>query len=88
MPNDANKVLTYKIMKRDLDVNHHVNNISFLDIAIEAIPDETILNANEIYITYKKEIEYGDSVSCYIKDGTVYLYDEEKNVLHGTITLK
>ena len=88
MPNDANKVLTYKIMKRDLDVNHHVNNISFLDIAIEAIPDETILNANEIYITYKKEIEYGDSVSCYIKDETVYLYDEEKNVLHGTITLK
>ena len=88
MPNDANKVLTYKIMKRDLDVNHHVNNISFLDIAIEAIPDETILNANEIYITYKKEIEYGDSVSCYTKNETVYLYDEEKNVLHGTITLK
>ena len=67
MPNDANKVLTYKIMKRDLDVNHHVNNISFLDIAIEAIPDETILNANEIYITYKKVLLI--SIGVYIKKG-------------------
>lgn len=88
LPDSVDKSYTYKIMKRDLDANHHVNNISYLDIANEIIPDELINNAKELNIIYKKEIEYGDTIECMYKDNTVYFYNKEKNILHGAILIK
>ena len=88
LPDNLKKLYSYKIMKRDLDANHHVNNIAFLDIASEIIPDEILLNAKNINIIYKKEIEYGDTISCYYSDNVAYLYNDEKNILHGAIILK
>lgn len=88
LPLNIDKSYSYKVMKRDLDVNHHVNNIAFLDIASEIIPNETYSNAKELCVIYKKEIDLGDIVSCYYLDNTVYLYNEEKNILHGAIVIK
>lgn len=87
-PENLEKVYSYTIMKRDLDANHHVNNIVFLDIASEIIPNEIILNAKNICVVYKKEIEYGDTISCYYSDNIVYLYNDENKILHGAVILK
>lgn len=88
LPENIDKSYTYTTMKRDLDANHHVNNIAFLDIASEVIPNDKLNNAKELCVIYKKEITHGDTISCYYLDDTVYLYNEDKKILHGAIILK
>ena len=90
---ELNATYNYTTMKRDLDVNHHVNNLSFLDIATEALPDDVIGNSfSDVSIIYKKEINYKDNISCfYEKDNdthTVYIFNNTTNTLSGAIHLK
>ena len=93
LPDNLPEAYSYKIMKRDLDANHHVNNISFLDIGLEALPDNIkIDDYNNLYITFKKEMNYKDNISCYyeFKENRhiVYLYNNTTNVLSGTIIIE
>lgn len=90
---NATKAYEYIPLKRDLDINGHVNNISFLDIALDALPNEVnIEKFNYLTIVYKKEIMYGEKISCYFEnindEYNVYLYSEDTNTLHAKITLK
>ena len=57
----------YTIQRRDLDTNHHVNNLVYLDYAIESLPEDVFLSANfkNLEILYKKEILYKDSIKCF-----------------------
>lgn len=90
LPEEISENYCYTTMKRDLDANHHVNNVSYLDIAIEALPNDLINNDFEnINIIYKKELQYKDTVSCYYKNEDnkhfVYLYTKETNTLNGVV---
>lgn len=57
----------YLVMRRDIDMNNHVHNLNYLDIAYEMLPEEVYREKtfNNIKIEYKKEIKYGDKVKCY-----------------------
>lgn len=88
IPEEYDFSITYKIMKRDLDVNHHVNNLSYLSIASELIDDDIYSNASLINIIFKKEITYGDTIECLYKDNIVYLCDENKSFIHGAVIVK
>ena len=35
---DAREAFSYTVGRRDIDTNHHVNNIHYLDFALEALP--------------------------------------------------
>ena len=63
----------YCIQRRDIDINQHMNNLSYLDMAYEILPDNIYNNKvfNNIRIVYKKEILYGENVECY--------YEEQNN---------
>ena len=65
----------YFVQRRDIDINQHMNNLSYLDMAYEIIPEDIYNNKvfNNIRIVYKKEILYGEKVECYY---------EEKNNKH------
>lgn len=88
LPDNLTEKLSYETMKRDLDVNHHVNNIAYLDIASEILSDDLLQDATEIAVVYKKEITYKDIITCYWQDDTVYLYNKEKNILNGIVKIK
>lgn len=93
MQDELEEFYTYTTMKRDLDVNHHVNNIVFLDIANEIIDNEILSTSTELSVVYKKEIAYKDTISCYKtvdenNNTVVLLYNKEKDVLHGVIKIK
>lgn len=63
----------YCVQRRDIDINQHMNNLSYLDMAYEILPED-IYNTkvfNNIRIVYKKEILYGEKVECY--------YEEQNN---------
>lgn len=57
----------YKVQRRDMDVNKHMNNIAYLILAYEMLPDTVYENNlfKNIRITYKKELKYGENVNCY-----------------------
>ena len=93
LPSNLNEVYKYTIMKRDLDANHHVNNLCFLDIAIEALPENVIYDEfNNMSIIYKKEMLYKDTISCYYEyknnEHIIYIYNKEKSILNGVVILK
>lgn len=57
----------YTVKRGDIDVNHHMHNINYLDLANEALPDEVYDNEkefNNFKISYKKEIKLGETVKC------------------------
>ncbi|MBQ6991848.1 MAG: hypothetical protein IJN50_02895 [Clostridia bacterium] len=56
----------YKVQRRDIDTNHHVNNLNYLDFAYETLPEEVYNNKkfNNIEISYKNEIKPNEEIVC------------------------
>ena len=74
-----NSVLSYEytIQRRDIDTNHHVNNLCYLDFAYETLPEDVYnnLNVSNIEVLYKKEIKYKDTIKCF------YTYVDNKHII-------
>lgn len=65
-PQNSDFVYDYQIKNRDIDVNHHVNNLYYLDFAYDALPNELLDNDfNTIEIIYKKQIKLNDTIKCF-----------------------
>ena len=67
----------YDIQRRDIDTNGHVNNLHYIDYALETLP-ANIYNTTEfdnLEIHYKKEIKYGEIINCY------YSYEDNKHII-------
>lgn len=63
---DAEKTWEYKVCKRDIDINRHVNNLCYLDYALEALPEGIgEENFNDVDIMYKKASYLGDDIACF-----------------------
>lgn len=58
-PENYTHSFEYKILRRDIDTNHHVNNLNYLIFANEVLPEEVYRNADfkEVEIQYKKELK-------------------------------
>lgn len=54
----------YRVLRRDIDTNLHMHNLSYLDAAYEILPQEVYQQGekNNVRISYKKEILYGEAV--------------------------
>ena len=65
-PEGSTNVVDYKIRKADIDVNNHVNNLNYIDIALEAFPeDANVFNScSEMEILYKHQIKLDDDVTA------------------------
>lgn len=59
------KVYEYTAERRDIDTNHHVNNIVYLEYAYNALPEDISLDFSDIEIYYKKQIKKGETVSIF-----------------------
>lgn len=67
----------YKTERRDIDVNRHMHNLNYLDLAYEALPENIYLNNefNNIEIMYKKAIRLGDTSKC------LYSFENNKHTV-------
>lgn len=51
--------------RRDIDTNDHVNNLHYLDYALEALPEEVYKNLPSVLeISFRKQILLGTPVQC------------------------
>lgn len=75
-PELYNKEVEYLALRRDIDINNHMHNLYYLDLAYEVLPYEIYNKSefNNIEILYKKQIKYKDEVCClYTRQGEKYI---------------
>ena len=82
------------MIRKDIDINKHMHNLYYLDLAYEALPDE-IYNKRPfdyVRITYKKEIKLGEKVNCkYVEQDGKYVIaikSEDETVIHAIVELQ
>ncbi len=56
----------YTIQRRDIDTNNHVNNLKYLEIALESIPEDIYkdFSYSSLDIMYKNECKLGFEIVC------------------------
>lgn len=65
-PKDFQSTFSYKAQRRDIDTNNHVNNVKYLEIAYEALPEEVYnLDFTTVEITYKHSCKLGQEVIAF-----------------------
>lgn len=67
----------YSTQRRDIDVNKHMHNLNYLDLAYETLPEDIYFNTefNNIEIMYKKAIRLGDTSKC------LYTFNDDKHII-------
>ena len=94
IPESFDNELTYKVTRRDIDLNSHMHNLYYLDLAYEVLPEEEFNKRpfDNIRITYKKEIKLGDTIKCKYKKqenkNIIVITNEDENVIHSVISLE
>ena len=54
-----------QVGRRDIDTNRHVNNIHYLDYALEALPQEVFDHLPDtVEVVYRRQILLGASIRC------------------------
>lgn len=93
-PENSEFVSEYTILRRDIDTNHHVNNLNYLDFAYEALPkdiyDSTFF-AN-VEIMYKHEAKLGDTLLLFYAytpndEHIITIKNKNDNKIHSIIKL-
>jgi len=64
LPDDAViHEMPFRVLRSDLDINHHVNNAVYAGWALETVPDDVADGSlAELEITYRAEALYGESI--------------------------
>ena len=68
-----NEKIKKPIQKRDIDSNHHVNNLNYLDFAYELLPKNA--EFKNVEVMYKNEARLGDTMKLYYgeKDDAIFI---------------
>jgi len=77
IPENLKLNFNYQIQRRDIDTNGHVNNLNYIDYALETL-DEEIYNSNNfnnLEVIYKKEIKLYEKIGCY------YSFENNKHII-------
>lgn len=91
-PANSKFVYDYKVKRRDIDTNHHVNNLYYLDFAYDALPEQ-LWNQDfkDIEILYKKQIKLDDTIKCFYfydnlnDEHIVTIKNEDLSIVHSII---
>lgn len=90
-PNEYEYTTNYTIQRSDLDANNHANNIIYLRIATDMLPEDVYnnLDLKNIEIYYKMQCTLGDKLVCmYAKDRdthTIVIKSEDLSILHCVV---
>jgi len=84
----------YRVKRSDIDVNNHMHNLNYIELANEVLPEEIYNNSqfDNIRISYKKEIKLGETVICkYVKQNSnniIVIKSEDDKVVHAIIEME
>lgn len=69
--------IVYQVSRRDIDLNGHMHNLYYLDLAYEALPEEVyeMRPFDNVRIQYKRELKIGDIVKC------KYTFEDNRHII-------
>ena len=92
-PDNHDFIKYYTITRNDLDINGHANNLSYLKMITNLMPDDDYNNMDfkNLEIMYKKECKLGDEIACiFTKTDNTYtiaIKSKDLSVLHCIIKM-
>jgi len=81
------------IRNKDIDINGHVNNVSFVEIALNALSREQYKNLDKMNldVSYKKECKNQQKLRCIVHENNneyvIVIKDTEEDITHAIIRL-
>ena len=84
----------YTVKRSDIDVNHHMHNLNYLELANEVLPEDVYnkQELNNVRINYKKEIKLGETVKCKYSfendKHIIVIKNKNDSIVHAIIELK
>lgn len=73
VPDRIDNEKAFNVRRSDLDINQHVNNVNYIEWAIEAVPPEFYSRnkLKSVEISFRAESKYGDRILslCQVRDG-------------------
>lgn len=93
IPDNVSSVSNYVVGRKDIDINAHVHNVTYMDIAYEVLPEEVYNNidCSSFEIMYKKETKLGETIKCFYSkvDDSHYIVmkTEDEKAVHCIIKL-
>ena len=93
IPEDYQSEILYKIARRDIDINGHMHNLYYLDLAYEALPEEVYEKRpfENVRIQYKREVKLGETVKCKYTfqngEHVVTICSDNEEIIHAIIVL-
>lgn len=94
IPEEYKNEIEYVVRRSDIDVNNHMHNLNYLELAYEILPKEIYddCELDNVRITYKREVCLGETVkckySCIDEKHIIVVTDLNEKVLHAIIELK
>lgn len=89
-PETYEKAFRYTVLKRDIDTNNHLNNLNYITLASELLPDN--VNFSKIDVLYKKQCLLGDSIVLKShQEGdecTVCIRNDDESILHAIVKFR
>lgn len=82
-PSDSEFISEYTVCKRDIDSNHHVNNLNYLDFAYDILPND--FDFKNIEIMYKHEVKFGETIDLFYAEKNNTAFVTMKNHLDKTL---
>lgn len=92
-PDEVISASDYIVQRKDIDINRHVHNVSYLDIAYEVLPEDVYENIsfNNFEVMYKKETKLGETVKCFYSkienSHYIVMKTEDERFIHCIIKL-
>lgn len=92
-PSSYLQEFNYQILRSNIDVNQHMHNLYYLDLAYETLPESIYQSANfsHVEIMYKRECKLGDHIKCLysFENGQhlITIKSEDEKQLHAIIQL-
>ena len=93
-PENFSNEISFKITRNMIDINKHLHNIYYLDIAKEVLPEKIAFSSelNSFEIMYKNEIKLGDNVKAFyskVEDfNYIVIKSDDLETIHAIIRLK
>lgn len=90
---DFSSEKSLEIRRADIDFNDHVHNLTYLDYALESIPEDVYnrMNFTKIRISYKSAVKPCDKIVCkyaFVNEKHIVNVFNEKNELKTVIELE
>ena len=92
-PTEYSNIYKYVVSRRDIDINNHMHNLNYLDLAYDTLPSDIYENISfdNVEIMYKNGVNLYDKLKCFYSnvenEHFVTIKSEDENVLHAIVKL-